>query len=272
MAHLLTPAVLQPYHNIMLTNSSFPPTDSPTHHNSRWIEPPTASRSIPASTPGKDPAVARDQDAPPTPPASAFIFPSFQYVPTIPTESTAVEAFVKAFLLPSRLHQSHDVLSREQKNILLRQPELQRRFIGARKIDEILVLICGHGGRDARCGTLGPILQAEFEEKLQRQNVALLHDPPVAEAVEVNTAVEGYVPTARVGLISHIGGHKWAGNVIVYIPPSFAGNPLAGKGIWYGRVGPEHVEGIVAKTVMDGKVIKELFRGGIDQDREIIRL
>jgi len=183
-----------------------------------------------------------------------------------------VEAFVKAFLLPSRLHQSHDVLSRAQKNVLLRQPDLQRQFIGARKIDEILVLICGHGGRDERCGLLGPILKEEFEEKLQRQNVALLKDPPVAEAVEVNTEVDGYVPTARVGLISHIGGHKWAGNVIIYIPPSFSSNPLAGKGIWYGRVGPEHVEGIVAKTILDGKVIKEFFRGGIDQDREIIRL
>ena len=149
---------------------------------------------------------------------------------------------------------------------------MQRRFVGARRIDEILVLICGHGGRDARCGTMGPILKQEFEEKLQRQNVALLHDPPVAEAVEANVDVKGYTPTARVGLISHVGGHKWAGNVIIYIPPSFSGNPLSGKGIWYGRVAPEHVEGIVAKTVLDGKVIKDLFRGGIDQSREILRL
>lgn len=153
-----------------------------------------------------------------------------------------------------------------------RQPEMQRRFVGSRKVDEILILICGHGGRDVRCGTLGPILKQEFEEKLQRQNVALLTDPPVAEAVEVATDVEGYTPTARVGLISHIGGHKWAGNVIVYIPPSFSSNALAGKGIWYGRVAPEHVEGIVAKTVLDGKVIKDLFRGGIDHNREILRL
>ncbi|KAI7162502.1 hypothetical protein KC352_g26686, partial [Hortaea werneckii] len=261
-----------PYHNVMLTNSSIQSSASPTHQNERSSQTPSTSRSIPAAKPGKDPSIAREQDAPAIPPASAFLLPSFQYVPTIPTEASAVEAFCKGFVLPSQLHQSHDKLSREQKNILKRQPELQKQFIGARKIDEILVLICGHGGRDERCGKLGPILQKEFEDKLQRQNIALLHDPPVAEAEEVNTDVEGYVPTARTGLISHIGGHKWAGNVIVYIPPSFASNPLAGKGIWYGRVGPEHVEGIVAKTIMDGKVIKELFRGGIDQNREIIRL
>lgn len=251
----------------MLSNSSILPTSSPAHQAESPSQPTSTNRSVPVAKPGND----RSR----SPQTSAFLLPSFQYVPTIPTDSSAVEHFVRAFLLPSRLHQTHDVLSREQKNILLRQPELQRRFVGSRNVDEIMILICGHGGRDQRCGTIGPVLEAEFEDKLQRQNVALLQDAPVAEAVEVNTAVEGYTPTARVCLISHIGGHKWAGNVIVYIPPSFSSNALAGKGIWYGRVEPSHVEGIVAKTVLDGKVIKELFRGGIDGSdgkRDIIRL
>lgn len=237
----------------MITNSSFKPSKT---------TPSTASS-----------AVAPRAEAPtPSSRASAFLLPSFQYIPTVPTEDSAVEAFIKGFVLPHKLHNQHDRLSRAGKNILLRQPEFQGQFVGARKVDEILVLICGHGGRDERCGKLGPILREEFEEKLQRQNVALLHEAPVPEAAEINTEVEGYVPTARVGMISHIGGHKWAGNVIIYIPPSFSANPLAGKGIWYGRVEPQHVEGIVGKTIMDGKVIKELFRGGIDQGGEIIRL
>jgi len=256
-----------PYHNVMLSNSSFPPTESPSNAKYQSSEP-----ALVATKGGKGLKIPDEQQRSTTGSASAFLLPSFQYVPCIPTDSSAIESFVRAFLLPSQLHQSHDVLSREQKNILLRQPELQSRFVGARKIDEILVLICGHGGRDKRCGTLGPILRAEFEEKLQRQNIALQHDAPGAEAGPLKTNVEGYVPTARVGLISHIGGHKWAGNVIVYIPPSFSRNTLAGKGIWYGRVRPEHVEGIVEKTILDGKVIKELFRGGIDQRRDIIRL
>lgn len=206
------------------------------------------------------------------PPASVFLLPSFQYIPSIPTDTTSVEAFIKAFLLPKKLHHSYDKLSREQQNILLRQPELQSQFIGARKVDEILILICGHGGRDDRCGKLAPILIAEFEEKLQRQNIPVIKDVPAVEADEVNTEVTGYVPKARIASISHIGGHKFAGNVIVYIPPSFSSNPLAGKGIWYGRVGPENVEGIVAKTILEGKVIKDQFRGGIGQDGEILRL
>ncbi|CAK4034707.1 Hypothetical predicted protein [Lecanosticta acicola] len=260
-----------PYHNVMITNSSFKPSSSPHTQNQRATQPTSTPRSDPVAKPGKDPEIV-PQSTPGGPPASAFLLPSFQYIPTIPTEDTAVEAFIKGFILPHKLHNQHERLSRAEKNILLREPENQRQFVGARKVDEILVLICGHGGRDDRCGQLGPILREEFEEKLQRQNVALIHEAPVPEAEEVKTGVEGYVPTARVGMISHVGGHKWAGNVIIYIPPSFATNPLAGKGIWYGRVSPEHVEGIVGKTILDGKVIKDLFRGGIDNSGEMIRL
>lgn len=100
----------------------------------------------------------------------------------------------------------------------------------------------------------------------------MLKDASPLQAEVVDTEKEGYTPHARVGLISHIGGHKFAGNVIVYIPPSFTANPLRGKGIWYGRVEPANVEGIVQKTVVEGKVIKELFRGGVGQDGEILRL
>ena len=69
--------------------------------------------------------------------------------------------------------------------------------------------------------------------------------------------------SARVALVSHIGGHKFAGNVIVYVPPGWAagGGELAGRGIWYGRVEPRHVEGIVKETVLGGRVIRELWRG-----------
>lgn len=200
-------------------------------------------------------------------PLSAFLLPSFQFVPSIPSEPAAVESFIKAFVLPNKLHKSYDTFSPEQRELLLRQPEGQRDFPQARDVKEILVLICGHGGRDERCGTLGPLLRDEFEEKLERQNIKVMKEAP--DHIEEQQAG---IPTARVGTISHIGGHKWAGNVIIYIPPSFTDHPLAGKGIWYGRVGPEHVEGIISQTIIDGKVTKDLFRGGIDRSGEIIRL
>jgi len=196
--------------------------------------------------------------------ASAYLFPSFKYLPQIPTSPMAVEAFIKGFILPSKLHGAHDVLSPEQRTVLLRDESLQEKINGIRDVDEIVVQICGHGGRDERCGILGPLLRSEFEEKLHAQGYSILDDADSREDPDAQAA--------RVGLISHIGGHKFAGNVIIYIPPSMGGHALAGKGIWYGRVGPEHVEGLVKETIIEGRVVKDMFRGGIGRDGEMLRI
>jgi hypothetical protein len=243
----------------MITNCSFPSAS----HAPEEARNSTARQQTPPAAPQHPTGAA---------PVSAFILPSFQFIPTIPTEPAAVEAFIKGFILPERLNKFHDPLKPEQKKVLLRHPELQRQFANTRPVDEILILICGHGGRDERCGKLGPLLRDEFEEKLARQNLEVLSGTPTTDSKGNAKSEARRSPAVRVGMISHIGGHKWAGNVIIYIPSSAVGHPLSGKGIWYGRVGPENVEGIVAKTVLDGKVIKDLFRGGIDQDGAIIRL
>ena len=143
--------------------------------------------------------------------------------------------------------------------------------------DEIVVLICGHGGRDSRCGIMGPILQAEFENFLDK-NVASVNgsraDSTSPEVVPNNPSVAS---KARIAQITHIGGHKFAGNVIIYLPPtaltaSQGQHPLASSCVWYGRVEPKHVEGIVLETILRGRVIRELFRGGIDSSGGQIKL
>ncbi|KAL8762105.1 MAG: hypothetical protein Q9184_001850 [Pyrenodesmia sp. 2 TL-2023] len=117
------------------------------------------------------------------------------------------------------------------------------------------ILICSHGSRDMRCGVLGPLLHHEFERHNEDKRL-------------------------DVGMISHIGGHAFAGNVIIYIPPEYplsdgrrvaagAGkemSPLVGMGIWYGRVEPRHVTMILEETVKKGNIIRELWRGGLDVD------
>ncbi|KAI9813808.1 MAG: hypothetical protein M1827_003598 [Pycnora praestabilis] len=228
-----------PFHNVMLTHSSF----------------------TPSTTPGLQSA-------------SAYLFPSFRYVSSIPLEPRAIQAFVQGFLLPNHLHSAHELLSDEQKVSLLQKPEMQEQFEKIQDVKEIIVLICGHGGRDERCGTMGPLLCSEFERIFLARGVDILKDPPSVGASEDQS---GKVPTARVGLISHIGGHKFAGNVIIYIPPSFRNDlgessALGGKGIWYGRVEPKHVEGIVHETIFRGSVIQDLFRGGVGQGGEILRI
>lgn len=200
------------------------------------------------------------------------------FLPRVSFES--VEALVKGYLLPEALHKAHDGLSPIHRDRLTRKVAYQNLLWGVRDVTDVLVLICGHGGRDQRCGIYGPLLQTEFEEKLPAAGVEVLSGPIEAEVPDVAALPgegSGRLSSARVGLISHIGGHKFAGNVIIYIPPGLKTekgdmHPLAGYGIWYGRVEPKHVEGIVAETILDGKVITPLFRGGIAQDGQIFRL
>jgi len=130
---------------------------------------------------------------------------------------------------------------------------------------------------------MGPLLREEFRRVLSREDgISLVEDDhPPSEPAEAAKGDSARM-TARVGLSSHIGGHKFAGNVIVYVPPGATiedevvglrrKHPLAGCGVWYGRVGPENVEGIVRETVKEGNVILEHFRGGLDAERRIMRV
>ncbi|KAJ3073696.1 hypothetical protein HDU98_000903 [Podochytrium sp. JEL0797] len=95
------------------------------------------------------------------------------------------------------------------------------------------VFVCVHKKRDKRCGITGPIIIEEINQ--------VLSELGLSETVSC------------IG-ISHIGGHKFAGNVIIY-------SKKFPQGVWYGRVIPCHVENIIKQTVVEGKVFKELFRG-----------
>ena len=134
------------------------------------------------------------------------------------------------------------------------------------------ILICSHRSRDPRCGALGPLLNEEFSKyisaQIDRSKVEKLPDGQIKlhltrkKKFVIHNALRGI----RVASISHIGGHAWAGNVIIYLPSFFRlengeRSPLAGKGVWYGRVEPKHVEGIVEQTIRQGTVIEELLRG-----------
>ncbi|KAH6611333.1 Vacuolar amino acid transporter 3, partial [Trichoderma cornu-damae] len=213
---------VDPFHNISVINSSFPSSAPP--------------RRAVQST-------------------SVYLLPSFKYVPFLPRVSfDSVEALAKGFLLPEKLHPAHDGLSPVHRDRLTRKEAFQGLLVGVQDVTDVLVLICGHGGRDMRCGAMGPVLRGEFEEKLERQGFAVAKEAVQAGGLDGSgepKRIQGssVEKVARVGLISHIGGHKFAGNVIVYIPSGFAAgggdkHPLAGCGIWYGRVEPKHVEGI----------------------------
>ncbi|KAG9231888.1 Sucrase/ferredoxin-like-domain-containing protein [Amylocarpus encephaloides] len=243
-----------PYHNVAVTNASFPSS--------------TLKRAEVLNT-------------------SAYLLPSFKYIPFLPRiYFNSVQALIKGYVLPNKLNPAHDSLSPIHKDRLIRQSDYARLLHSVQDVTDILILICGHGGRDERCGIIGPVLQSEFKRLLAQQEIDVLQDSmpqsldkenSKSQGIEQAEHVKNIRKTARVGLISHIGGHKFAGNVIVYLPPQLQStdgkrHELAGCGIWYGRVEPKHVEGIIQQTIIGGKVIEEFFRGGIRQGGEILRL
>ena len=74
-----------------------------------------------------------------------------------------------------------------------------------------VVLICSHGKRDKRCGVTSKYLVKAFESGLRRRNIYRSFD-------DTRTESQGGLPGGGtvVGCLSHIGGHKFAGNVIIY--------------------------------------------------------
>ncbi|KAI9700082.1 MAG: hypothetical protein M1836_002616 [Candelina mexicana] len=119
-----------------------------------------------------------------------------------------------------------------------------------------LILLCSQKTRDARCGQSAPLLRREFERHLR----------PLRLYRDLNDERPGGV---GIYFISHVGGHKYAANVMVYRKGE---NGEASQGIWLARVRPEDCEGIIKFTVLKGKVVKpeRQLRGGFDRERGLV--
>lgn len=61
------------------------------------------------------------------------------------------------------------------------------------------IFVCGHGSRDKRCGVCGPVLVSKLKEEIKLRRLK--------DQIYVHPC-------------SHIGGHKYAGNLIIYSPDS----------------------------------------------------
>ena len=202
-----------------------------------------------------------------------LLFPSFISLRTTPSHSV-VDQFVRGYLLPNGDATITNAPSWSGSQAHKTQSQ----------ITQPTILICSHNTRDSRCGVLGPLLRDEFSKYLSSQRFSVYTEHFSSGPTIIDKNPMSSPSSINLGLISHIGGHKWAGNVILYIPPDWKAvtsdhtgpneqtSPLAGMGIWYGRVEPKHVPGIVDETLIRGNVIRDLFRGGIARDGRILRL
>lgn len=153
---------------------------------------------------------------------------------------------------------------------------------------QVLVLLCSQKTRDARCGQSAPLLKKELERHLR----------PLGLYRDLDDERPGGV---GIYFISHVGGHKYAANMMVYrrrnafgldaIERAKSGQEVRptvptsqGKGeeeeedegaaqcIWLARVKPDDIENIVRYTVLQGKVVKpeSQLRGGFDREKGLL--
>lgn len=134
-----------------------------------------------------------------------------------------------------------------------------------------VILMCSQRTRDARCGQSAPLLRKEFERHLR----------PLGLYRDLHDERPGGV---GIYFISHVGGHKYSANVMVYRRPNAFGKddePIsvenvedvgAGQCIWLGRVMPEDCENLVRYTVLKGKVVKpeRQLRAGFDRSKGLM--
>ncbi|KAI6888342.1 sucrase/ferredoxin-like family protein [Hortaea werneckii] len=141
-----------------------------------------------------------------------------------------------------------------------------------------LILLCSQATRDARCGQSAPLLRRELERHLR----------PLGLFRDFDDTRPGGV---GIYFISHVGGHKYSANMMVYRRDDGGGRSVeeqmqangdgrqdgrqgqqAGQCIWLARVRPEDCENIVRFTVLQGKVVKpeRQLRGGFDRGRGVV--
>ncbi|KAH9918230.1 Sucrase/ferredoxin-like-domain-containing protein [Epithele typhae] len=154
-----------------------------------------------------------------------------------------------------------------------------------------VILLCSHKRRDNRCAIAAPKLEHALTAALAREGwevhtevedpslhgPALEDDPALQQAgtqggaaadtsdvgadarqaaMRARLAAAAEEKRALIVFCSHIGGHKYAGNVIINTP--------RGVSVWYGRVTPHEVDAIVRETIIGGRILPALLRGGMN--------
>lgn len=166
---------------------------------------------------------------------TVLILPSFTYVDFV--SQTDVPNLITQYI-DHPADQNTDNVTSSEGSMSARPCEL-----------DYVILLCSHRRRDARCGITAPLIKRELERHLR----------PLGLDRDLDDSRTGGV---GIFYVSHVGGHKFSANVLVY-------RKKDQQMIWLARVRPEHCEGIVKYTVLQGKVVHPgtQLRGGFDRAR-----
>jgi hypothetical protein len=112
--------------------------------------------------------------------------------------------------------------------------------------DHYYIFVCTHGERDQRCGQRGPAIAAAIQKRA--------------------------IDRVHVFQCSHVGGHKYAGNVIVYglryHPTVENSEMLFYSGDWYGLIEEHDVDRLLNIIVVQKTIWKEKWRGSMGTSKD----
>jgi len=111
------------------------------------------------------------------------------------------------------------------------------------KLSGTFVFVCTHFNRDMRCGTCGPVILARFKQEI---------------------GTRGLSDQISLRRCSHVGQHKYAGNIIIFSPDS-AGKILGNS---YGYVTPDDVPELIDQQIAKGEIIHKIWRGQMGLSKE----
>ncbi|KAL9597955.1 MAG: hypothetical protein Q9179_004094 [Wetmoreana sp. 5 TL-2023] len=202
------------------------------------------------------PQSASDPDAIPS---TVLLLPSFTYIDNV--TPTLVPDLISTFINPSSTNMSplNSTVSESNPSTPPPSPDITPSIsLSPRPCPHrYLILLCSQRTRDARCGQSAPLLRREFERHLR----------PLGLYRDLYDERPGGV---GIYFISHVGGHRYSANVMVYRRHGDGGE--AAQCIWLARVRPENCENIVRYTVLQGKVVnpERHLRGGFDRSRRLV--
>lgn len=134
-------------------------------------------------------------------------------------------------LLSSEVAQTLDTMVPDLLSGELDDEALLKKYSNLSKAHEdAFVFICSHTTRDKRCGVTAPYMMKVFDKHLQMHGLYRDNSDKRPNGVNVK-------------YINHVGGHKYAGNVQIYLKKS---RTL----IWLGRVTPKHIPTLVEHLIV----------------------
>lgn len=102
------------------------------------------------------------------------------------------------------------------------------------------IFLCSHKSRDKKCGITAPLMKKEMEQRLR-------------ETGNYRDIGDDRPNGVHVVFVNHVGGHKFAANVIIYL--------RTGEMIWLAKCSPKNAKPIIDETVLGGgKVWGDLVR------------